>query len=326
MTAERSLTGWRGGAKKGSGLLGPHRLSSEARPWQGTFSRSSWVWVVTDFSVLLPVYRGDVPANFRRALQSVGADQSLKPSQIVVVCDGPVHDEVEGMLSSALAGSTALTGGARLDVIRIPRNGGLGPALNLGLRACRHDIVARADADDISLPQRFAVQVPLLEEGFDIVGSAIAEFANDEHRTGIVRRMPSTPEEIRSTIGFRDPFNHPTVVYRASGVRAVNGYEDVPHMEDYWLFSRMVAAGQRGTNLAEPLVLYRVGAGAYERRGGVTMLRSEIDLQRRLRRYGMTSRWMFLRNVLVRGGYRIVPTSLRRWSYRMVGRRTWFGQ
>ena len=48
-------------------------------------------------------------------------------------------------------------------------------------------------------------------------------------------------------------------------------------MEDYWLFARMIDAGARVANVAEPLVKYRVGAGAYARRGGWQLLRSEID-------------------------------------------------
>ena len=69
-------------------------------------------------------------------------------------------------------------------------------------------------------------------------------------------------------IRFRDPFNHPTVVYRRSAVLAAGGYTDMALMEDYLLFARMVDGRRRPANLAEPLVYYRVGAGAYARRGG----------------------------------------------------------
>ena len=75
-------------------------------------------------------------------------------------------------------------------------------------------------------------------------------------------------------------------------------------------------------NLAEPLVLYRVGAGAYQRRGGGEMLRSEIALQRAFVASGFISRGQGLRNIVVRGGYRLVPTGVRRPVYRlMVGGR-----
>ena len=119
-------------------------------------------------------------------------------------------------------------------------------------------------------------------------------------------------------IGFRDPFNHPTVVYRKSAVLAAGGYTDLALMEDYLLFGRMVQAGARPANLAEPLVCYRVGAGAYARRGGRRLLRSELALQRRFRQLGITTRGQYLRNVAVRGGYRLVPEVVRRTAYRAL--------
>ena len=60
---------------------------------------------------------------------------------------------------------------------------------------------------------------------------------------------------------------------------------------------RMIASGARTANLAEALVLYRIGAGSYERRGGVRLLRSEVALQRRLRSEGFIDGREQLRNV-----------------------------
>jgi hypothetical protein len=80
----------------------------------------------------------------------------------------------------------------------------------------------------------------------------------------------------------------------------------------------MVAAGAVPANLAEPLVHYRVGDGAYARRGGLALLRSELSLQARFRRLGLTSRRQYLRNVAVRGGYRLVPVGVRKVAYRRL--------
>lgn len=87
-------------------------------------------------------------------------------------------------------------------------------------------------------------------------------------------------------------------------------------MEDYWLFVRMLAAGARVLNVREPLVLYRVGAGAYARRGGARLLASELRLQWRMRRIGFVTRTQMVRNMVLRGGYRLVPEALRRGAYR----------
>lgn len=278
---------------------------------------------MTAFSVLLPVYAGDDPAFFTRALRSVSTDQNLQPDEIVVVRDGPVAAETEAVLDAAIDGSAV--DGVPVTVVRIGHNRGLADALVEGLRACRYEIVARADADDISLPQRFATQIPLIvgdeDEPLDLLGAAIQEFESESGPPGVVRRLPTGQEQIAEMARFRDPFNHPTVVYRKTAVARAGGYRRLAKMEDYWLFVRMLQTGSRVANLAEPLVLYRTGAGAYQRRGGGEMLRSELELQRALLSSGFTTRRQGLRNVVVRGGYRLVPTGVRRPVYRfMVGR------
>jgi glycosyltransferase involved in cell wall biosynthesis len=265
------------------------------------------------FSLLLPVYAGDRADHLRRSLQSSVAEQRRAPDEVVIVLDGPIGDDLHEVV-------TAFAAAADIPVTLVPLqvNVGLGEALEAGLAACRHDIVARQDADDISLAHRFAVQLPIIEAGADIVGSGLLEFGEDESDIVGRRTPPTDPVAIARFARFHDPFNHPTVVYRRAAVRAVGGYQHLALMEDYWLFARMIDSGARVANVAEPLVLYRVGAGAYARRGGRDLLRSEIDLQRRMRAAGFLSRGQYLRNVAVRGGYRLVPERIRRLAYRQV--------
>ena len=265
------------------------------------------------FSLLLAVYGGDVPEFLVDAFTSSVHDQSRRPDQVVLVQDGPVPDELAATITGLVADSPV-----RVDHVVIEENLGLGPALDRGLAACDHEIVARMDADDVSLRTRFEKQLPVIEAGADIVGSGLLEFGSSVDEVVGRRTPPTDPDEIRRAIRFRDPFNHPTVVYRRSAVQAAGGYTDMALMEDYLLFARMVDAGARPANLAEPLVCYRVGAGAYARRGGRDLLRSELALQRRFRQLGITTRTQYLRNVAVRGGYRLVPESLRKLAYRAL--------
>ena len=267
------------------------------------------------FSVLLPVYRGDDAGHLERGFRSVTQDQTLRPDEVVVVRDGPVGAEVAAVLGR-LADLTDIP----VRVVELPHNLGLARALERGLEACRHEIVARADADDISLPERFAVQIPMVASAYDIVGSAIWEFEEDEDERGMVR-VPPTDAGIAEAARFRDPFNHPSVVYRRSAVAAVGGYQHLDLMEDYLLFARMLAAGAHAQNVTDPLVLYRVGAGAYARRGGRRLLASELALQRTLHGEGFVSTPQLVRNVIVRAGYRLVPERLRAAGYRAYTRR-----
>ena len=270
------------------------------------------------FSVLLPVYRGDRADFLRRSLASVTVEQTLPPDEVVIVRDGPVPDELEGALASARRGE--LTGAVPVRLVELAENVGLALALEAGLAEVAHDVVARQDADDISVPERFATQLPLIAAGYDLVGSAIQEFDDEADTDGLIRRQPSDPEQIRRAVALRDPFNHPSVVYRAAAVRAVGGYQPLDLMEDYWLFARMIHHGVRATNVPRALVRYRVGAGAYARRGGLRLLRSELEIQSRMRRTGITTAPQYARNLAVRAGYRLVPTAARQAAYRAAQR------
>nr|WP_277628107.1 glycosyltransferase [Arsenicicoccus dermatophilus] len=259
------------------------------------------------------VYRADDPRHLAEAFDSVTVEQTRRPAQVVLVQDGPVPPPLEAAIDELVARSVV-----PVELVRLPVNRGLGVALTEGMARCAHDVVARMDADDISLPTRFAVQVPIVEGGVDCVGSGMLEIGTGRDDVVGTRVPPLSEERIVASSRMAQPFNHPTVVYRRRAVEAAGGYSDFKQMEDYLLFARMIQGGARVANVAEPLLCYRVGEGAYARRGGWSMLRTELALQRRFLRMGFTTPAQCVRNVLVRGVYRIVPEGIRRVAYRAV--------
>jgi glycosyltransferase involved in cell wall biosynthesis len=264
------------------------------------------------FSLLVSVYDGDRPDHIRRAMRSAVDDQTVRPDQVVIVRDGPVRDELARCLDEFQESSPV-----PVTFVPLGQRGGLGPALDRGLAASWFDVVARMDADDVAMPHRFEVELPLMSDA-DIVGAGLLEFTSDIDEIVGQRVPPTDPARIQRYARMHDPFNHPTVVYRRAAVLAAGGYGDLPLMEDYALFARMLQGGARAVNVAEPLVYYRVGPEAFKRRGGTGLLRSELRLQREFLRRGFTTPAEYLRNVAVRGGYRLVPWWLRRAVYRPV--------
>jgi glycosyltransferase involved in cell wall biosynthesis len=129
------------------------------------------------FSVLLSLYDKEKPEYLDQSLSSIWDDQTLKPNQIVLVKDGPLTPELDTLV---LEWQEKL--GGILTVVALPKNIGLGAALNEGLKYCKHGLVARMDADDISMPDRFEKQIAFFEnnEGAVIVGSSIFEFYEGE--------------------------------------------------------------------------------------------------------------------------------------------------
>ena len=269
------------------------------------------------FSVLLPVYRADTPERLRRAVESNTVEQTRPPAEVLIVQDGPVAASLDREIHRLEAESPV-----PVRVLRLAHNQGLAHALDAALPRCAHDVVARADADDVAYPRRFELQLPLVEDGADLVGASMHEIGDDESRPVALRTAPVGAERIAAVSRRRNPISHPTVVFRRSAVQAVGGYEDVPMAEDYWLWARMLHAGADVRNVAEPLVGYRISAGSYERRGGYRVLRAELGLQARLRSLGHVGFLQWATNVMVRGGYRFVPLRVRETAYRlMVGPR-----
>jgi len=101
------------------------------------------------FSVLITVYAKDDPSYFKTALHSIWDNQSLRPDQLVIVKDGPLPDNLNRLVRAWKKEAT---------ILNLSVNQGLAKALNFGLSLCRHELVARMDADDVSMPERFSCQ------------------------------------------------------------------------------------------------------------------------------------------------------------------------
>lgn len=90
-----------------------------------------------NFSVLMAVYCGSDPGFLNEAMQSIWDEQSLKPSQTVLVMEGPLTDELENVITNWLNFL-----GLTLKVVALAAEVGLGTALNKGLKCCSNDLVA----------------------------------------------------------------------------------------------------------------------------------------------------------------------------------------
>lgn len=264
-----------------------------------------------EFSLLLPVYAGDDPSYLRLAFASSVDEQTLRPSEVVIVQDGPIPSVLAAELERIEVESPV-----PVRVVRLQRNGGLTAALNAGLDVCAFPVVARMDADDVSVPERFARQWDVLEEGNDLVGTGMTEFESDPMKPIAERVPPIGAARIREHARTHNPFNHPTMMYRIPALDAIGRYQPLGKMEDYWLGVRLIASGARVANIAEPLVKYRVGSGAFVRRGGWGEVRTEWRLQREMLRIGFITRGQFLRNVVVKSLYRLMPAWLKRVLFR----------
>ena len=154
------------------------------------------------FSVLMSVYNKEKVECFIEALDSV-INQTVPPSQIVLVRDGVVPQELQATINKYLEEYSEL-----FTYVPLEENGGLGKALRLGLRYCKYELVARMDTDDICLPERFEEQIAFLQDNpdVDIVGGDISEFSDSPDKVIDFRLVPKTHEEIVKCLKKRCPF------------------------------------------------------------------------------------------------------------------------
>lgn len=272
----------------------------------------------TPFSVCMCVYHKDNATQFKTALNSVSINQSIKPSEIVIVVDGPIYGELERLIHNYEMQSNTI------KIIRLPKNQGHAVARQTGLKFATNDIVAIMDADDIALEDRFEKQLSYLEKNknIDIVGGQIIEFIDDIDHIAGKRQVPLNHNEIVLGLKSRCPFNQMTVMFKKDKVLSVGGYIDWFCNEDYYLWIRMAEAGCNFANLPDTLVNVRVGKGMYARRGGWKYFKSEKGLQDYMLTKKMISFPRYLFNVAVRFGVQVaMPNSVRGFVFQKLFRK-----
>lgn len=266
------------------------------------------------YSVLMSLYIKEKPEYLRLAVDSM-LNQTVKPDEIVIVEDGPLTDALYAVLDEY---------GDKITRVRNEKNLGLGLALNLGLKVCRNELVARMDTDDISKPERCEVQLHYFEQHpeTDIVGGDIAEFIGDESNIVGKRMVPQTNAEIREYMKKRCAFNHMSVMYKKTAVEAAGGYQDWFWNEDYYLWIRMWLNGAMFGNTGTVLVDVRVGEEMYQRRGGKKYFKSEKGLQDYMLEHNMIGFGTYVMNVSKRFVVqKILPNSARGWVFRKFARK-----
>lgn len=270
----------------------------------------------TKFSVSMCVYGKDDPSWFRTAVDSV-LHQTLPPDEVVLVVDGPVPPPLGDVIASYEARP-------EFSVIRFPENRGHGDARRAGLAACRNEIVAIMDADDISSPDRFRRQMAVMvaDPTLAVVGGNITEFLGEPTSLVGRREVPATDAEIKEYLKTRCPMNLVTVMFRKSMVEAVGGFIDWYCEEDYYLWVRMAEAGMRFANVGEDVVNVRVGADMYRRRGGWRYFKSERRLQRYMRKKAIIGPATYFKNVGKRFIVQVLlPNRLRGWVFKKFARK-----
>lgn len=265
------------------------------------------------FSVLLSLYDKENPNFLRESLNSVFS-QTLKPTEVILVLDGPINQDLQQVVDSFAIYHPELI------VLPLARNMGLGEALNAGLKKCSYDIVARMDTDDVCMPYRFEKQIAYMSEqtDIDICGSWVNEFTESVDNVCSQRKVPEDTEAIKSFIKGRNPFNHPSVAFRKKAVLDAGGYKHFYLLEDWFLWGRMLNNGCKMYNFQEPLLNFRISKDMHKRRGGLRYAKSCIKLFKSFNKMGIINRTERMIFSFIKVSVAIMPNWIRGLIYSIL--------
>lgn len=270
-----------------------------------------------EYSVLMTVYTKDNPEYFRKALLSM-IKQTKRPDEIVLVKDGPITDELQEIIDRVDKKYPNL-----IVQVQLKTNLGLGLALNEGIKVCRNELIARMDADDISLPTRCEKQVAEFEKNpaLDIIGCPVIEFVGEPENKVGRRNVPLDNESIHKYCKKRDPFNHPTVMYRKNKVEEVGCYGDLRKNQDTDLWIKMLSHGAVCKNLQEPLVRFRFDEGTYKKRKNWLNTKLLIEIRWKAAKTGFCSWIDFLEVAIMQIAVYLMPIDFQKFIYKKFLRR-----
>ena len=226
-----------------------------------------------NYSILMSVYKNDKAEFLSTAIESM-LKQTIKSNDFVIVRDGPLNSDLENTLKNYAQKNN------QIHIVGLEDNSGLGKALDYGLSFCKNELVARMDADDISLPDRCEKLLNKFNSNpsLSIVGTDIDEFIDDPAKPISSRVVPTTDIEIKKYIRKRSPFNHPTVMFKKSEVIRCGGYGPLKRKQDMDLFSRMLNMGCVAENIPESLLLFRANEENWKRRRSKEYRKNTIDV------------------------------------------------
>lgn len=259
------------------------------------------------YSVLMSLYKKENPEYLRIAIDSM-LNQTVAPDEIVLVEDGPLTDDLYAVLDEY----------PMLHRVKNETNLGLGLALNVGLKECRNELVARMDTDDCSKPDRCEKQLQrFLEKPYlAIVGSHIDEFIGDISNVVSQRIVPTTSEEIYKFAKKRSAFNHPAVMYSKTAVLENNGYADLKRNQDVDLFGRMQFKGYKAENIDEALLWFRSSDELAKRRKSWQNTWSYIATIRKFWKMGYSSFTDYAIVGIAQTGMYLMPIKLQNYIYK----------
>lgn len=215
-------------------------------------------------AVIMSLYKNDSLDFVQLAVESI-LTQTCGQFDFYIQYDGYIPQDVDTYLSGLQD--------ERIHIFRRGENKGLAYSLNELIDIVmgkKYEYIARMDADDISMPERFEKQVAFMDAHpeTECLGTWAIEIKSDGSEF-FRKQMPETHDECWEQFMIRDCMIHPTVMFRRSYIEKAGIYSlDTYFGEDTMMWAQGFANGCKFANLPEYLFKFRLNDDFFNRRRG----------------------------------------------------------
>lgn len=203
-------------------------------------------------SVIMPAY--NAAKYVEQAIESI-LNQTYKKFEFIIVEDAS-GDSTLNILKDIRAKDK------RIILIQNRTNLGVTKSLNKALKLAKGKYIIRMDADDWAYPQRFQLQIDLMEKNPNVVVSgSYIEICDSKLKTKYIRKYPHDDANIRKHIFRYSPFAHPATIWKAEVLKKERYNEVIGVSQDYELYFRVGKIG-KFMNLDKSLLKLRMHEGS----------------------------------------------------------------
>jgi glycosyltransferase EpsE len=191
-------------------------------------------------SILISTYNDEISVvNAVRSVQN----QTYKNLEIIVLDDGSTDDTYKLVKSIT-------DNDSRVKLLKNEENIGLTKSLNILIKESTGDIIARQDADDISLPQRIRTQINFIQKyKLDFCSSRAVTMKSNRKIPSLSFYLPK-----KFIIKLKNPFIHGTLMIKKDVLLKVGNYdENYYYSQDYKLMIKLINEGFKFKVLKKPL-------------------------------------------------------------------------
>nr|WP_022790408.1 glycosyltransferase [Faecalicoccus pleomorphus] len=202
-------------------------------------------------SVIMSTYK-ESELQLRQSIESI-LNQTYEDFEYIIILDCPDNQLHKTIIESYKEK------GPRVRFYINEMNIGLANSLNKGIQLANGEFIARMDADDISLPDRFKNQLKYIQDkNYDLIGGITQMIDENGDLIYSIQKVPTNYDKIKKILKYGQCIAHPTWFGKKVVFETLNGYREIPLCEDYDFTLRAVLSGYRISNLNKIVLQYRM--------------------------------------------------------------------